>query len=151
MERVVLQSDERGLHAINNLIDKILEEKNIINYEGIIKQAVENAAKNAIQHGNQYDASKKIILEWGDFCGGIYFEVTDEGNGFDYSKYGALSSDPNVGIGIFMMKTLASHVEYKDSGRCVRMEFLISGIEKTDALRRECLLENFYAKKNVKA
>lgn len=144
MEQFVIQSDNAGLARVEEFVSMLCDERNIRNHFAIISEAVTHAVENAIVHGNGGDASKQVVVECGECEGGLYFSVSDMGTGFDWSSFGGFPSDEGRGEGIFMMKTLADHVEYNAQGNTVRMEFHVRGIDRALTLERIATLEHFY-------
>lgn len=151
MERIVIQSDSKELATVERYISNLCDEKNVFNYFATISVSVMQAVENAIVHGNKNDAEKKIVIESGDYCGGIYFEVEDQGDGFDVSQYGELPTEGTQGDGIFMMKMLSDRLEYSNGGRKVRMEFAIRGIDAVRSMERANTLKKYYTIQKVEA
>lgn len=145
MEKFNIQSNSAGIASVENYISMLCGEKNVYNHFATISMAVLQAVENAVVHGNNNDPSKMVSIECGEFLGGVYFEIEDQGNGFDFTKYGNLPAVGGKGDGIFMMKLLADKIEYSKQGRCVRMEFLIKGIDAADAMKRRSTLAKFHA------
>ena len=87
-----------------------------------------------------------------DLCnGGVFFSVSDEGVGFDYSNYGTIPTEEGKGTGLYLMKTLSDKICFQNNGSTVRMDFVINGIEASRALERIVTLRNYYAPKTVYA
>lgn len=119
---------------------------NVGNYYSVVAVATIQAVQNAIVHGNGSDVDKSVSIGLGTCSGGIYVEVADQGEGFDFSRFGGLPSmDETAGEGIFVMHQLADRVDYSDGGRRVRMEFEVAGIDPADALHRVAVLESAFA------
>ena len=70
--------------------------------------------------------------------------MSDEGSGFDHARYGSLDDDAK-GQGIFVMKSLSDRITFSESGRQVRMEFDVNGIDPADALERASVLQSHFA------
>ncbi|MDO4216662.1 MAG: ATP-binding protein [Bacteroidales bacterium] len=143
MKQFDIQSDEKYLDDVAKFIYELCDEMHILNYEATISMPVLQAVENAIVHGNHKDLSKIVHIECDDVRGGLSFLIQDQGNGFDFSKYGDILD--NGGNGIFMMRKLSDKLEFLDGGRTVRMEFMIQGIEKTYAMERVSKLRGFFA------
>jgi serine/threonine-protein kinase RsbW len=84
--------------------------------------ALREALANAMVHGNERRARKRVFLRcYGDPTGGILIAVRDEGPGFDPGSV----PDPREadrkqlehGRGLFLMRSLMDHVEYRKAGR----------------------------------
>lgn len=151
MKQIVLQSNKNIINRAEELICDICDEFHIQNYLGIVSMAVMKAVENAAFHGNHFDSSKQVILNWGSCKGGLFFEVSDQGEGFDFTKYGEIPSIDHKGDGIFMMKTLADRVTFSDNGTKVRLEFVIEGIDTSAQIERCAVLQDFFKSATVHA
>lgn len=149
MEQFQIQSNEKGLESLDQYIYAMCDEMHILNYFATLSVPVLQAAQNAIVHGNKNDETKRVTIECGDYCGGVYFEIQDEGNGFDFVRYGDLPEEGASGKGIFMMKQLSDRMVYTNGGSRVRLEFLIQGIESTWNIERQAALHRFFTHEEV--
>jgi serine/threonine-protein kinase RsbW len=94
-----------------------------------VSVAVREAAVNAIKHGNQLDASKRVQLSFvvqGE--GSLEVVVCDEGEGFEPDALADPLAQENLlkayGRGIFFMRSFMDVVEYdfpSEGGTRVRM------------------------------
>lgn len=142
-EQFVIQSDIALLPEVEERLFHFCGDCNIGNYYSAVSVAALQAVENAIVHGNGNDATKKVTIAFGNCRGGVFVEVSDEGSGFDFSRFGQLPSDDEMsGEGIFVMKSLADKLEYSDGGRRVRMEFVVSGIDPAEAMERIAVLQS---------
>ena len=149
-ESFVIQSDAKNMAVVEERLFHFCHLHNVGNYHAVVTMATLQAVENAIKHGNGSDATKKVTLTFGTCRGGLFVEVADQGEGFDYGKYGMLPSDEaKKGEGIFVMKSLADQLEFSDRGRKVRMEFEVSGIDPADALERVAVLRERFASVTV--
>lgn len=145
-ETFVIQSDIANLPNVEERLFHFCRQCNVGNYCSTVSVATMQAVENAIIHGNQGDASKRVTITFGLCRGGIYTAVSDEGFGFDYERFGSLPKDDEIhGEGIFVMKQLADRIIFSKGGRHVRLEFVVAGIDPTDALQRIAVLQNSYA------
>ncbi|MEP7167747.1 MAG: ATP-binding protein [Bacteroidota bacterium] len=124
-------SQPESINIVEKLIEDLREEHNI--HEdcfGNILVAVTEAVNNAIQHGNQYDAAKKVTITYEVEGDSLMFSVQDEGPGFDYYNLPDPTAPENLekptGRGIFLMKHLADQVIFSDNGKTVEMYFKTS-------------------------
>ena len=145
MEKLVIQSDINNLIAVERFVSVVCDTYNINNYAATISMSLLAAVENAIVHGNQSDPTRSVTIT-SDYCtGGVYFAVSDEGVGFDYSAYGKMPEQGSKGTGLYLMQTLSDRIVFSDRGSTVRMEFVVSGIEPAMALERIVTLHNYYA------
>lgn len=151
MEKLIIQSDINNMVEVERFVSAVCDTCNINNYAATISMSLLQAVENAIVHGNHNDASKKVAIE-SDLCkGGVFFTVTDEGEGFDYKQFGSIPENEGRGTGIYLMKTLSDRISFLNNGCSVRLEFVISGIEASKALERLVTLRNHYAHRLVNA
>ena len=88
--------------------------------------AIEEGLANAIKHGNQLDASKKVRVEGVVDGNRVMIEIEDEGEGFDPEKVPDPTLDENLdkpsGRGILLMRAFMDTIEYNDKGNRLRIE-----------------------------
>ena len=145
-ESFVIQSDIANLPQVEERLFHFCHENNVGNYYSAVSVAALQAVENAIVHGNGSDSTKNVSLTFDTSRGGISVEVSDEGRGFDFHKYGNLpSGESTQGEGIFVMKSLADRMTFSDEGRKVRLEFDVAGIDPSDALERIAILQARFA------
>lgn len=79
------------------------------------------AVTNAIEHGNENDASKRVLIEFQFIPGRAECWVEDEGAGFDRDAVADPLASENLledgGRGIFLIERLADEVVYEKGGR----------------------------------
>lgn len=147
MRNIKIQSDTSYMNEVECLLDSIADEMNLGDNAAAVNMAVSQAIKNAIVHGNRCDKAKCVTLEYGQCTGGLFFEVSDEGDGFDFASYGTSVPQEGRGEGLFMIRMLSDKVDYFPERRCLRMEFLVNGIqpsisrERIEALHRSTVGE----------
>ncbi len=125
-------SDKKILSEIESILEKIKLKIPIGNdkFHDIIVATTE-AIINAIQHGNQFDPSKKVKLSVSASSGHIQVIVQDEGTGFDPSTIEDPRTPENIlkerGRGIFLIRQLSDSVNITTSnkGTIVEMNFYI--------------------------
>lgn len=143
-ESFVIQSDISNLSYVEERVFHFCRECNVGNYYSAISVAALQAVENAIVHGNGSVVEKMVTVTLGTCRGGVFVEVSDEGSGFDYVRFGSLD-DVTEGQGIFVMKSLSDRMTFSNSGRQVRMEFDINGIDPADALERASILQAYFS------
>ena len=86
-----------------------------------IRLALEEALANAVKHGNQGDASKKITVRYAVTTEKAVIIVRDEGNGFLPDEVPDPTTPDRLplpsGRGIMLIRTYMDEVEYRDHGR----------------------------------
>lgn len=147
MESIAIQSNKDNIIRVEEFVSRFCDTKNIPNYYATISMSVLQAVENAIVHGNNSDSAKKVLIEAGDCRGGVYFVITDEGQGFDWASYGSLPAEGSKGDGIFLMKMLSDDLVFDANGSVVRMEFMVRGIDEARSVSRTNSLQNFFSKK----
>ena len=141
-ESFVIQSDIANMPYVEERVFHFCHECNVGNYYSAVSVAALQAVENAIVHGNGSNSLKKVSISLGTCWGGVFVEVSDEGAGFDASRYGTLDAE---GQGIFIMKSLSDRMTYSDEGRKVRLEFDVNGIDPADALERVSVLQAHFS------
>jgi serine/threonine-protein kinase RsbW len=90
-----------------------------------VRLATEEALMNAIRHGNAFDESKKILVEYDVTDEAVTITVTDEGNGFDDQAVPDPTRDENLekpcGRGVMLIRAFMDSVKYRLNGRQVQM------------------------------
>ena len=87
--------------------------------------AIEEGLANAIKHGNQLDASKKVKIEGMVDGNKVRIEIEDEGEGFNPEDVPDPTLDENLdkpsGRGILLMRAFMDTIEYNDKGNRLRI------------------------------
>lgn len=87
------------------------------------------AAINAIVHGNKLDDDKTVIINAEVEPKRIIWTITDEGNGFDYNHLPDPTAPDRIeeltGRGVFILKHLADQCVFNDKGNEVELHFKI--------------------------
>ena len=123
-----LESNQDSFNTIEGDLRNLIKPFNL-NQEkfGEILVSLTEAITNAVRHGNKFDASKHVAVEFVGDESRLYFRVSDEGKGFDYDAVPDPTSPENIltcgGRGVHIMKALADELNYSDSGRTVELEF----------------------------
>ncbi len=78
---------------------------------------------NAIIHGNRYDATKKIFIDFFLVEGKVKLCIKDEGVGFDPFVIPNPTSLQNIekegGRGIYLVKSISEEMEYCKKDNCI--------------------------------
>lgn len=130
-QKISFPSSSGNIVIVEKLINDICTSFHISeDYYGNILVAVTEAVNNAMLHGNKFDPTKKVAVEYVADEKTISFLVHDQGEGFDHSTLPDPTNPENLekpsGRGVFLMRHLADKVEFTDSGRTVHLDFRIS-------------------------
>lgn len=115
---------ERVLDEAQSFFSRCTEDEELVHK---IMLLTSEAVTNAIKHGNAFDESKSVMLEFR--CGNSLLEVwvEDEGEGYQRSDVADPLTDDHLlsegGRGIFLIEELADEVRYGKSGRRIGMIF----------------------------
>ena len=95
---------------------------------------------NAVIHGNRRDARKTVACELDLSGGGIFLEVTDEGEGFDWRSHYPPKEDPEPdpagseagelstsGYGMKILASFADRAEFNEQGNVVTIHLQHAG------------------------
>lgn len=151
MEKLIIQSDRKHLIEVERFVSIVCDSFHIHNYAGSIAMSLLQAVENAIVHGNNNDSSKTVTIICDQCKGGVCFSVSDQGNGFDFSKFGSIPENSEQGTGIFIMKTFSDDLSFENGGRTVKMTFNVNGISASRALERIMIMRNHYSAHRVLA
>lgn len=92
-----------------------------------LMMAANEAACNAILHGNRLDPKKTVRISAERFPDRLQLDFQDQGNGFDPDRLPDPTEETNLlksgGRGIFIIRAYADTAEFLDSGRLVRLTF----------------------------
>ena len=145
-ESFVIQSDAGNMPVVEERLFHFCQECHVGDSCSAVTVAVMQAVENAIVHGNGSNPDRLVALTLGTCRGGVFVEVADEGDGFDFGRFGDFPvAGQSKGEGIFVMKSLSDHMTFSEGGRRVRMEFLVAGISPADALERIAVLKEHFS------
>jgi len=90
-----------------------------------IRTGFEEAAANAITHGNRSDPAKHVRIELSIGDARVEMTIEDEGPGFDYGHVKDPTADENLlragGRGVMMIRAFMDEVDYNEAGNRVRL------------------------------
>ncbi len=91
-----------------------------------VEMALVESLINAMRHGNQLDARKKVTVECKASPARFWIKVQDEGLGFRPERVPDCTAEENLescgGRGLALIKAYMSSVKYNESGNSVTME-----------------------------
>jgi len=150
-KEIQIGSSLTELYKIEAFVETISDVYNInSNYYSTILLSLDEAVRNAIEHGNGFDSTKKVSVSFESAKGELVFNVQDQGSGFNLSNIPDLTNPENelsdtIGKGLFLMKQLSDDLTINDSGNKVSLHFKISSINKELATQRTSALKAFFA------
>lgn len=125
--RLTLQSTYEESERVPDFVEELQSKSTLTDDEtSTLMLLLSEAVTNAIEHGNQSDASKKVDVHIRINDSKITTTVSDEGLGFDPKTIKNPLMEENLmdvsGRGIFLINELSDAVEYDDEGRTIRFE-----------------------------
>lgn len=128
MKKIEIPSSIENLTIIEKLVDELaVSIKFDSDLYANLLVCITEAVKNSIVHGNNYDISKNVTIEYSYTEHMISFIIKDLGAGFDHYQVADPTLPDNIekesGRGIFLMNCLADQVIYNDKGNEVNLKF----------------------------
>jgi len=125
---LTLTSDPKNLERLEPFVrDLVLRHGLSSSQSHDILLCLTEAVINGIKHGNAYNPRKKVSIRCQCISDKLKVTVTDEGQGFDFSKIPDPTEGQNVmepgGRGVHIMRNLADNFEHREEGRTVQMDF----------------------------
>jgi len=146
-EKLTLKSDKLYINEVERFVEQICDEFNIYNnYYANILLSVTEAYTNAVEHGNHYDENKSVNIKFSSESNGLTFSIEDEGDGYEIDKIPDPTDIKNEGVegrGLFMINSLADQVELENNGSKIKLQFLISSINREMANKRNSLFHQY--------
>lgn len=130
-KKLVLKSEYEEVEKVEQLLNELQEEIGFNDeFYAKLMLTVSEAATNGIVHGNQLDASKKVVLTASYDGKKLTFTSKDEGPGFEPDEVPNPLAEENLlkpsGRGVFLMKEYADEVEYLENGTKLVLGFKLS-------------------------
>lgn len=130
-----------NLGAVESLCRELLDDLGIFDFSADdvfgIHLAMEEALGNAVRHGNNGDADKRVSVDCTISQEKFDVSILDEGGGFDPSRLPDCRSEENLykcsGRGVLLMRSYMDVVEYNAAGNCVHMIKYRSKLEVDDS------------------
>ncbi len=123
-----LPSTLESITVLENLIEEIADKFKVSEDAfANMMTCLNEAANNAIVHGNKLDPDKKVIVNADVDAKRSVWTITDEGEGFDYNHLPDPTAEENLekptGRGVFILKHLADQCIFNSSGNEVELHF----------------------------
>ncbi|MEN9447495.1 MAG: hypothetical protein RJA25_785 [Bacteroidota bacterium] len=126
-----ISSRLENIAKVESMMEALREQYHIKEeqYNNVLLASVE-AVTNAIEHGNNSDERKEVMIEICKCNSMFKLSIRDQGEGFNPD----ILPDPTTpelleipdGRGVFLIRTLADEVRFYDGGRCVEISFQLS-------------------------
>jgi serine/threonine-protein kinase RsbW len=123
---VTISSDPAEARRVQEEIERLLRIHHFCDHDIFgIKLALEEALVNAIKHGNQMDATKRVHITYHVVPDRFDIHITDEGSGFDPCDVPDPTAVENLerpcGRGLMLMRYYMNQVTFSATGNSVRM------------------------------
>lgn len=155
-QQLIIESGLQNLYKVEQFVEELSDFYNINNtYFGNILISLTEAVKNAIVHGNKEDISKMVTIVFEVRPTGMFFHVSDEGEGFDTN----IVPDPTeekeeegkkLKTGLFLIKSLSDNLIFKNNGSVIEIEFYISSINYQLSVERSKALKSYFQSEDQK-
>ena len=90
-----------------------------------VRLAFEEAATNAIMHGNGGDAAKSVNVDVTVNEAKVEMTIRDEGCGFDYTHLEDCTADKNLlrdcGRGVMLIRCFVDEMRFNEAGNCMHL------------------------------
>jgi serine/threonine-protein kinase RsbW len=143
------------LFKIEEFVEKISDLYNInSNYYSTILLSLDEAVRNAIEHGNQFSNEKHVNISFVAKSGRLIFVVTDQGIGYSVKDYVDPTDVESTETqsqkrGLFLINHLADEVSFNEKRNSISIHFMVSSINQELAVQRTGALKKYF-KENFK-
>jgi len=125
-ERMSIVSTTENAVSVAEFFGSLARERSISGMEPFeLMMVVDEILMNAIEHGNKFDASKQVTIDYAYNDYKLEMIVKDEGEGFKvngvFATHDKLSLYDKRGRGILIIKNLVDRLEYNKEGNEVRV------------------------------
>jgi serine/threonine-protein kinase RsbW len=126
--KIILKSAISEFTNLELLVEEMLLTHRISDdIYGNILVSLSEAFNNAIQHGNNNNADKNVIISVIVESQEVTFEIEDQGEGFNYHEIPDPTDNENIeklsGRGLFMIFALCDHVNFNEKGNKITLSF----------------------------
>ena len=124
---LIIKSDKSELEKTKKFLSSFFR-KNKLSEESFnrVFLCLSEAVINSIQHGNQNDTKKQVIIQVRCHDESVSFRVCDEGDGFDFNEVEDPTKPVNLkkesGRGIHIIKSLSKELEFEEQGKCIQFK-----------------------------
>ena len=126
IKKIVINSDLDQARQLEEVMLSEVSEQGFSDAEVFaIKLALEEAFANAIKHGNCFDQTKKVQIEYNVDAQQACFSISDDGPGFEPCGVPDPTADENLeipsGRGLMLMRAYMDEVVYNETGNTVQL------------------------------
>lgn len=131
--KIIIDSKPENIVQVESFVEKLCTQYDVDDsIYGNMLISITEAVNNAIIHGNEKSANKKVSishkLEEGK-PSVLSVKIDDEGEGFDYLNLPDPTAPENIemigGRGVFLIKQLADFVIFSDKGDSIELQFKV--------------------------
>ncbi len=129
MERKIeIFSDIKNICELEFFLNSLKNEANI-SRKNFCRMflSVNEAVVNSLKHGNHFEFTKRVMIQFIEKDDCYHFIVEDEGNGFMFNEIKNPLDKENItkesGRGIFIMKQYTDKMYFEENGRVVNLLF----------------------------
>lgn len=128
--KISIHSEIDSIVKVENFIEIFMDNFNLPSeLLGRISLALIETVNNSVLHGNKRDVNKRIEIVAQKIANQFKVTVSDEGEGFDYTKVPDPtlidSMDEMTGRGLFLMKSLSDDLIFENNGASVTLVFRV--------------------------
>ena len=120
VELIVPNNLRSARHSEEQIMNELVRCRYGADVTFAIKLALEEALTNAVKHGNDNDASKRLVVRYSIDPKRAVIMVRDEGHGFAPNRVPDPTADENLerpsGRGIMLMQAYMTRVHFNEAG-----------------------------------
>jgi serine/threonine-protein kinase RsbW len=152
-KEIKINSSFTELYKVEAFVETISDAFNINNnYYSTILISLDEAVRNAIEHGNKNDSNKEVKVSVENSKGELIFSVQDEGEGFQMPLTNDATDILDTykdGKGLFLMKSLSDNLSLNEVGNKVSLHFKVSSINNELAMQRVSALNAYFQEQKI--
>ena len=131
--KIIIDSKPENIVQVESFVETLCAQYDIDDsIYGNMLISITEAVNNAIIHGNDKKADKKVTITHNISTGKpkvLSVKIDDEGEGFDYQNLPDPTAPENLemigGRGVFLIKQLADFVIFSDKGDSIELQFKV--------------------------
>jgi serine/threonine-protein kinase RsbW len=124
--QISIASDLKNIkHAVDEIIGMLNQAGSDASDIFDIRLCLEEALINAIKYGNNFDKTKKVLINFKLKGSSLSLSVKDNGKGYNYRDVPDPTTDENIlrgsGRGVFLIKHLMDEIAFNETGSALTM------------------------------